>query len=364
MAAIVPVGRRLLTLLGTVLLVAVMPGAVFAALIGSAWVGGPDWDRFLVGAVIGYLVGIAAQLFLPLRVVADGVARRLGAAAADGAVRVHEVSAGRASNVAEEIAIALGVPAGRVALIDTVVPNVLALPTSRGALVVVTRGALGLMTRDELGALVASQLAVASSPLVRVASRAQLVESVALPALFVASFSNPVILPVVVLAIGWLGRRADATRDLLADIEALAATRFPDALVGAFEALRPAALVAASQRLASAGFVVDPFAVLSARGRTTTTVVVNGRRRSWSTEDEVALELHVRAERIARAAAGDPSAMRGLGPWRRAWRALDAGGPFALTEIERAKAAELRAALLGDLPPPGPLPPMSGRGGT
>ena len=142
-----------------------------------------------------------------------------------------------------------------------------------------------------------------------------------------------------------LYRRADAVRDLVADSVAINTTKNPVALVSALRDLRPAALVAPTQRLGSIGMATDPFAVLSVRRKSSTTVTVNGKSRSWSTEDELATELGIRADRMERVSNGEFTALDGLGPFREAWAALGKhDNPYQLTDAERDRAREKSAS--------------------
>jgi hypothetical protein len=68
---------------------------------------------------------------------------------------------------------------------------------------------------------------------------------------------------------------------------------------------------------------VDQFWVLSSRRTTRTTV--GGR--TWTTADEVAAEMTVRADRVAAAARGDWAAFSSTRSWRRALRNLDGRSP-------------------------------------
>jgi hypothetical protein len=263
-------------------------------------------------------------------------------------------ASGRLRNIADALAIAIGVPAEQVVLIDSPVPNVLALPTrSSGLVVVATEGALTLLSRQQLESLVASQIVVARERWVRLATRAPLAQSpwaLLLGGTIVIGFRGMVFsilafVTVFVMVFTTLPRRADATRDLVADGVAISTTKNPAALVQALRNLRPAALAAPQQRL-GLGMMVDAFAVLSVRSKTSTSVTVNGRTRSWTTEDELATELGFRADRMERVARGDSPADDALGPFRAAWSALGrADNPYRLTDEERAKGEAARVAL-------------------
>jgi Zn-dependent protease with chaperone function len=302
----------------------------------------------LPGVAIAIVAGLAVALFFPDRVVAGRVYQSL--VESKGSTENQ-----RLRNIADGLAIAIGVPAEKVQVIDSKVPNVLALPTkSHGLVVVATASAVQLMSRTELEALVASQVVVAGDPWVRRATRAQLAQAPwALLLGSVMVFGIPLFPPAGVVAFGAvfvytfgkLGRTADAARDLVADSVAINTTKNPDALVGAFRRLRPAAFVASEQKLGSIGAFVDPFAVLSARSKATNTVSVNGKSRTWSTEDEVATELGFRAERMEHVSMGNFTSLESLAAFRKAWGALGTdNNPYRLLDEERSVAAAAVAA--------------------
>ncbi len=311
-------------------------GALAAVVSDAAW-----------GLLVGIVAGPLIVLFYPERAVAERVYASLIAKSGRGADdRLH--------NIADGLALAIGVPAQGVAIIDSAIPNVLALPTkSQGLVVVATEGAMRLLNRRELESLVASQIVVAGERWVRIATRAQLAQApwafllaatfplglLSSPTYFILAFGC-----VFIFVITSLYRRADAARDLVADGVAINTTKNPDALVSALRNLRPAVLVAPEQKLGSIGMKVDPFAVLSVRSKTSTTMTVNGRSRSWSTEDELATELGFRADRMERVARGEFAALGGLGPFRKAWSLLGKPeNPYQLTETERAAALAAKA---------------------
>lgn len=324
-----------------VVVIAAVPWALFLGTVVSYLAPLP------VASVLGLLAGIALVLFFPERVVAERVYNSLVQSVAGS-------TSDRLRNIADGLAIAIGVPANQVAVIDKSVPNVLALPTkSHGLVVVATDGAVRLLSRPELEALVASQVVLAGDPWVRRATRAQLAQgpwglllalTIGLGYLnfvfFVLAFAS-----VFIYVFTGLYRRADAVRDLVADSVAINTTKNPVALVSALRDLRPAALVAPTQRLGSIGMTTDPFAVLSVRRKSTNTVTVNGKSRSWSTEDELATELGIRADRMERVSNGEFAALDGLGPFRKAWAALGKhDNPYQLTDAERDSAREKSAS--------------------
>lgn len=269
----------------------------------------------------------------------------------------------RLRNVADELALAGGQPPGAVAVVPSWVPNVGVFPTAHGPVVVATEGALALLRRDELEALVAAQAAVGRDRWCRLATRAEVLVQACRLAAVPAAFCSPVLLAVVVPA-AFIGTRAtDAGRDLVADTAAVAATRHPQALADALRRLRPAVLVADRLESIVLRSLADPCWVVPTRRRAVTTVTVNGRRRSWTTADESAIELSLRAERLEALAGGaDPRAF-GARTYRARYRAL--GTTATLTAEEREVAAGLAPASLPSLPPlPPPLPPPGPPGGA
>ena len=70
------------------------------------------------------------------------------------------------------------------------------------------------------------------------------------------------------------------------------------------------------------GFLNDQFWVMSTRRTVSTSITGMGTTRSWTTADEVALEMRIRAERLERAAHDDWSGFRGLRAWKVGMRRL------------------------------------------
>lgn len=289
--------------------------AVAAAALSSPIYLGFSLRRLVVAgavfAVVWPLVTVAVFL-LPVARYGVWIARRITA---------RSEAPARLGNVAAGLAIAIGAPEGRVAVIDSEVPNAGAFPTRSGNLVVATAGAVDLLDRDELEGLVASQLVVAGDRWVRWATAAQLVQSPRFALLFGSVFVNPVLIPAAFLAF-FGGRYADGARDLVADAAAVNATRHPEPLVRALRRLAAHASKVHTVRAGLPGFLVDQFWVLSSRRTVHTSVSTPSGSRQWTTADEVAAEMRVRADRVEQAARGDWSAFEGLGAWRRAMRTL------------------------------------------
>lgn len=123
------------------------------------------------------------------------------------------------------------------------------------------------------------------------------------------------------------GRYADGARDLVADAAAVGATRHPEPLVRALRHLGALATSGGRLHWRIPGFLVDQFWVVSTRRTTRTTVSGVGGTRTWTTADEVAAEMTVRADRVERAAKGDWSAFTNVRAWRRALRTLGRPNP-------------------------------------
>jgi Zn-dependent protease with chaperone function len=290
--------------------------AVAAAAVSAPIYTGVSVRRLLVAAVVFAVTWAVVTLGVfafPIARYGGWVAKRL---------TEGDAAPARLANVAAGLALAIGEPEGRVAVVESDVPNVGAFPTRSGNLVVATSGAVDLLGRDELEGLVASQLVVAGDRWVRWATAAQLVQAPRFFLLFGSVFVNPFLMPAAFLAF-FGGRYADGARDLAADAAAVGATRHPEPLVRAFRSLVPHARHAHAQRAGLPGFLVDQFWVLSARRTVHTSVSTPGGSRQWTTADEVAAEMRVRADRVERAARGDWSAFEGLGPWRKAMRTLN-----------------------------------------
>jgi Zn-dependent protease with chaperone function len=267
----------------------------------------------------------------------------------------------RTINLADQLAIATGSYAHRVIVVPSPVPNVAAIPGVTATSVVVTTGAESQIARDDLEALMATQIVVASDPWVRVASSAQLLSSPRFALLFGCGFFNPILIPLAFLA--FFGhRRGDTVRDMVADSAALRATRHPEPLARALYGLRPAAPIANKLKVGLPGLLVDQYWVLSRRITVTTTVSGMGKQRQWSTGDEIAAEMAMRADRMLRGSRGELDALFDLKSWKRAVRGLGtastspAGLPIALTPSEQLVTQQISAAL--DRPPPAvPSPP-------
>jgi Zn-dependent protease with chaperone function len=132
------------------------------------WVVMPAGGTVLIPFVfpLAVVFGAVAVIALPLHWLGDTVLENLVAGAPPQ----------RLVNVADEIAIAVGIPRGEVVAVPSLVPNVGVFPTSRGSVVVATAGAVDLLERSELEALVAAQSAVGHDRWCRMATRAEVLQ--------------------------------------------------------------------------------------------------------------------------------------------------------------------------------------------
>jgi Zn-dependent protease with chaperone function len=324
----------------------------FLALTTSPWLWGAGW--WGGGGWAWGLRLVATSLVVPpLLVAALCLAfphERYGAWVTSRIRRAGAQPSNRTVNLAEELGLATGERRHRVLVVDSPVPNVAAIPGPDATTVVVTTGAEERLGRDDLEALMATQIVVASDSWVRVASTAQLVSAPRFALLFGCGFQNPVLIPFAFLA--FMGhRRGDAVRDMVADSAALRATRHPEPLSRALYGLRPAAPHANQLKVGLPGFLVDQYWVLSRRLTVTTTVSGLGPTRRWTTADEIAAEMAMRADRVLRGARGDLDALFDLRSWKRVVKGLGrdevspAGLPIPLTDDERQQAATIAAAL-------------------
>lgn len=318
-----PGARRAVVLVGAV---AVLPWwLLFSSVLGSRL--SPLRAPVAVILLGGLVTAVAWIALLPLEPLGRWVQRRL--------VGVDAALPRRLQGIAEGLALADGLPPASVALIDSGLPNVFVVPIARRHVVVVaTAGVVDGLSRPQLEAIVASQFFVGGDRLVRAATRVQL--AMALPFVVIAaavlvSGFQPLTMfigfaMVFAFALTTLARRADAVRDLVSDAVAVHTTKDPASLAGALRSLGDSAHAASKERIGVPGFMIDQFAVLSTRSRVVTSVQMKGRTRSWATEDEIVLEMQLRADRIEKAALGDRSGLDSLRGYRRAWKKLGAPG--------------------------------------
>lgn len=346
--------RAKLLVAGSVLRASVIWVLPFLGLVTSPWLWGfgassghLDW-RWLPGLVVAAVLG---PLLAALALCTAFPHERYGAWVVQRIQGAGGRPANRSLDLADQLGLATGGYRHRVLVVDSPIPNVAAIPDRDGAtVVVVTTGGEQQLARDDLEALMATQIVVASDPWVRVASAAQLLAAPRFALLFGSGFLNPLLIPFAFLA--FLGhRRGDAVRDMVADSAALRATRHPEALSRALFGLRPAAPHAGRLRVGLPAFLVDQYWVLSRRSKVTTTISGPTGARQWTTTEEIAAEMAMRADRVLRGAHGELDALFDLPAWKRAVRGLGrdertpAGLPIPLTADEWARAAQVEASL-------------------
>ncbi len=265
------------------------------------------------------VLALATILLLPLDVIGGWIVRELRAAYVD---------QGRLRNVAEEISIALGEPAGRVLVHESAIPNVGAFPTPEGEVVMATTGAVQQLLRAELEALIAAQFAGLRDPWCRLTTRAELAWTATIAIGFASALVSMPIGMFVAGAMVFMPRFVENTRDLCADVAAVAATRHPAALADAFRHLAPASADNSKQRLVGLWYLpVSPFLVLPKRIRSTTTVSANGKpSRTYTDAEEVAFELALRGDRAEALAAGADAREFTGREYRRRWSKLGTSG--------------------------------------
>lgn len=325
------------------------------ALVSSPWLWGARTFSWGPGFRLGWALQLmAASLVVPPVLVAVLCLafphERYGGWVTARIRRAGAQPSARTVNLATELGLATGEHDHRFLVVDSPIPNVAAIPGPDATSIVVTTGAESSLARDDLEALLATQIVVASDVWVRVATAAQLVSAPRFAFLFGCGFLNPLLLPLAFVA--FFGhRRGDVVRDMVADSAALRATRHPEALSRALYGLRPAAPHGHRLRVGLPGFLVDQYWVLSRRLTVTTSISGAGGDRQWSTADEVAAEMAMRADRVLRGARGDLDALFDLRGWKRVVKGLGrdastpAGLPIPLTPEEHRRAAAIGAQL-------------------
>lgn len=289
---------------------ALLAWAMLAAVIGGTLAVPHGWFGALVPvpaiAIAPAAIGIAALVvaLLPLERVGTTIV---------GDLRTGDAADGRLRNIADELSIALGESTGSVLVSHADIPNAGAFPTADGVVVMATSRAIEQLSRDELEALVAAQFAGMRDPWCRLATRAELVWKYTIGLAFVSVFLAMPIPLMIGAVMVFLPKSIEATRDLCADTAAVGATRNPTALADALRHLAPVADAGSDQRVTQRWYLpVSPFLVVPKRSRGTRTQTVMGRQRSWTTEEEVAAELELRADRATALADGaDPRAYTG-----------------------------------------------------
>lgn len=273
----------------------------------------------LLVVAISVSIPTAALFFMPIEKIADLLINHL---------KPQPVEQ-QFENVVTEIAIALAEPVESIQSYPSSVANVLMLPGSDGEIVVATTGALEKLNRQELQAAVAAQFAGMRDSHCRLATRAEIMWW-AIPALFfltlpalllgfvLAGFASFLAIFVWTFSPRWI----EQARDLCADVAAVRTTFDPQSLGSAMRKLAKGALFASNIKFAKFYLPTNPFQVVPRRANATTTVSGGGKKRRWTSADEVRLELLLRADRAEALAAGaDPAEFTGK-EFRRRWREL------------------------------------------
>lgn len=271
----------------------------------------------------------AAFFLLPLQAIGE---RHVAA------LRARPAS-GRLLNVAHEMAIATGHRPGDVLIYDSEIPNVGGFPTKDGVVVMATSGAVELLDRGELQALVAAQFAGVEDRWCQLATKAEFAWGFAIIAGIAFVPFSPLAWTAG-LMLRFLPRWVENTRDLCADVAAVQATRNPAALASGLRDLRPAARSAHKLDVGSIFITASPFLVLPKRIKSSTTVNEGSKsERKYTSHEEIAVELALRADRAEALASGaDPKEFTGR-EYRRRWSQL--GEEAALTSEEEAASAAM-----------------------
>lgn len=298
----------------------VLSWAVLSAVLGSTMAVPYGWFDFFLpvgGLMVIPVAMVAASLIvmsIPIDRIGEAIVGELRGDAADGRLR----------NVADELSIAIGEAPGHVLVHATDVPNVGAFPTKSGVVVLATAGAVEQLGRYELEALVAAQFAGMRDRWCRLATRAELAWKLTI---VVAFASILFALPLAYMICGLMlfaPRSVEATRDLCADVAAVAATRHPAALADALRHLVPTTTASNRERFVRRWYLpVSPFLAMPKRLPSTTYIGrESGPTRSYTDVDEVTSELLLRADRAEALAAGaDPREFTGR-EYRRRWSKL------------------------------------------
>lgn len=228
-------------------------------------------------------------------------------------------------NVVTEIAIGLNESVESIQIHDSKIANIAMIPCSNREIVVATTGALERLSRNELQALVAAQFAGMRDRWCRLATKAEImwwaIPWVLWTFLVGLLLGRPAVALVYFLGIFvyvFMPRWTEQARDLCADVAAVRTTFDPQALANSMRKLAEQANAATNVDFGAWYLPNNPFLVIPRRLQSQTTV--NGRK--WSTEDEVRLELLLRADRAEALANGaDPCELTGQ-EFRRRWGKL------------------------------------------
>lgn len=192
--------RRARLLVGVIALVPFLLATLIGLLAGQA----------LLGALIGAVLGVVAAVVF-VRTATSRVLTSIGARSLEPGEQP------RLTNLLEGLCLTSGVPGPQVRIIDSEVPDAVAVGTSpRTAVVVVTSGLIDLLGRIELEGVVAHELA-------------RIRHHDITPATLVASLGP--------LGARVAGRLLPPERILAADLDACQLTRYPPGLIAALESI-------------------------------------------------------------------------------------------------------------------------------
>ena len=289
---------------------------LFFVLFTASWfMSSIPWE-WLLG--ISLVVPAILMLYLTPERMGDRLAKHL---------RPHPPSR-EFENVVSEIAIAVGEPVESIQTYDSPVANIAMLPCLDREIVVATTGALEKLNRNEMQALVAAQFAGMRDPWCRLATRAELMWWL-VPWLFfliVPAFilGKPFALTFCFASIfvwAFVPRWIEQARDLCADVAAVRKTFLPQALASAMRKLAEHAGDTHKIKFGSWYLPTNPFIVVPKRIQSETSI--GGEKgRSWTSADEVRMELLLRADRAeAMATGGEPHEFAGR-EYRKRWSRL------------------------------------------
>ena len=185
----------------------------------------------VIGIVVAFLI-VVTFVLVKVRGAARATVKALGAELADGGT--HK----RLKNLAEELALAVGIEPVAIAILDDPVPNALTVGTGRRSTIVVTSGLIEQLARDELEAVLAVQMCAIRR--LDVALQTVVVASASGAASIHRGFRDDWKDPRVWIWIAvtwpswllaqWIRRSAYAQCDMGADDMAITITRHPEAL--------------------------------------------------------------------------------------------------------------------------------------
>ncbi len=189
------------------LMPAVVVGSVVAAVVSLLW---PHGSMIVVGVVLGLVVAVASVLVLDLRA-PEATLRTLDAKPLGPGMEP------RLESLVASLCTSHGIAEPSLYSVDSRAPDAAVLGRAKNTHLVVTSGALRQLDRLELEAVVARQLA-------QLGSGVHAATTLALAGSLLGPLADPL-------------RRAqlDSTRLARMDVQGVLMTRYPPALVGAFE---------------------------------------------------------------------------------------------------------------------------------